>query len=106
MSIFAERFQILISDRDIKQKALATFLNVSEGTITNYAKGVHEPTFDSVIKIATYFHVTPDYLFGFTASCEPPMALTEKELNMVKDFRQLQTTDQYFILQSIHVMLT
>ena len=105
MEQFAERLKILLEDGDKKQKALAKYLSVSEGTITNYTKGVHEPTFDSVVKIANYFHVTPDYLFAFTESREPPLTLTEEEQSLVGDFRRLHRIDRDFILQSIRVML-
>ncbi len=56
----------LREDREIYQKELAAYLNVSVGTISNYEKGVHQPDLDTLIKLAKFYGVTTDYLLGLT----------------------------------------
>lgn len=56
-------------DKGIYQKELAKYLNVSNGTISNYEKGTHSPDLDTLIKFAEYFGVSTDYLLGRTEYC-------------------------------------
>lgn len=104
MDMFAARLKILVSDNDVKQKALAKHLQVSEGTLSNYIKGVHEPSFDSVVKIAAYFHVSTDYLFGLSDLPDPPLNLNREEYGLVDSFRTLGREDKEFIRQSVRLL--
>ncbi|MBQ2804016.1 MAG: helix-turn-helix transcriptional regulator [Lachnospiraceae bacterium] len=53
-------------EKGIYQKELASYLNVTIGTISNYENGVHYPDLSTLCQIADYFHVTTDYLLGRT----------------------------------------
>lgn len=61
-----EIIQELRQEKGVYQKDLAKYLNVSNGTISNYEKGTHSPDLDTLIKLADYFGVTTDYLLGRT----------------------------------------
>lgn len=49
-------------EKDIGQKELASYLNVSVGTISNYEHNVHCPDINTLTKLADYFDVSLDYL--------------------------------------------
>lgn len=53
-------------DRDIKQKEVAAYLNVSQNTYSQYETGVISLTAEVLIKLATYYGVSIDYLLDRT----------------------------------------
>ena len=53
-------------DRDIKQKEIASVLNVSQNTYSQYETGVISLTADVLIKLADYYNVSIDYLLDRT----------------------------------------
>lgn len=61
---FAERLKDLRSERNVGQIELAEKLQVSRGIISLWENGLREPTLSSLIRIATFFGVTLDYLAG------------------------------------------
>lgn len=63
---FGKNLYHLRTERGINQKDLASELQVSTGTISNYENNVHFPNPEALCKIAFYFHVSTDYLLGRT----------------------------------------
>ena len=53
-------------DRDIKQREIAKYLNVSQNTYSQYENGVISLTADVLIKLADYYKVSVDYLLDRT----------------------------------------
>ena len=53
-------------DRDIKQKDIAKYLNVSQNTYSQYETGVISLTAEVLIKLADYYQVSIDYLLDRT----------------------------------------
>ena len=53
-------------DKDIKQKDIAAYLNVSQNTYSQYETGVIPLTADVLIKLADYYNVSVDYLLDRT----------------------------------------
>ncbi len=53
-------------DKDIKQKEVAKYLNVSQNTYSQYETGVISLTAEVLIKLADYYNVSIDYLLDRT----------------------------------------
>ena len=53
-------------DKDIKQKDIAAYLNVSQNTYSQYETGVISLTAEVLIKLADYYNVSIDYLLDRT----------------------------------------
>lgn len=53
-------------DKDIKQKDIASYLNVSQNTYSQYETGVISLTAELLIKLADYYKVSIDYLLDRT----------------------------------------
>lgn len=53
-------------DKDIKQKVIAKYLNVSQNTYSQYETGVISLTAEVLIKLADYYNVSVDYLLDRT----------------------------------------
>ena len=60
----------LRKEKEIGQKELAVYLNVSVGTVSNYENDVHSPDLSTLCKLADFFGVTTDYLLGRTDNPE------------------------------------
>ena len=58
-------------DRDIKQKDIAAYLNVSQNTYSQYETGVISLTADVLIKLSDFYNVSIDYLLDRTDSPDP-----------------------------------
>ena len=57
-------------DRDIKQKDVAAYLNVSQNTYSQYETGVISLTAEVLIKLSDYYNVSIDYLLDRTDNSE------------------------------------
>lgn len=68
---FGEKLYRLRVERGIYQKQLAVYLHVSVGTISNYENGIHSPDLKTLSKLASYFHVSADYLLDRTDYVSP-----------------------------------
>ena len=64
MSKFSENLKMLRLEKNIGQVELAAKLGVSKGIISLWENGKREPTLTYIIKIATFFDVTSDFLIG------------------------------------------
>ena len=53
-------------DRDIKQRTVAQYLNVSQNTYSQYETGVISLTAEVLLKLADYYKVSVDYLLDRT----------------------------------------
>jgi transcriptional regulator with XRE-family HTH domain len=64
MSMFAVRLRLLRQERCISQQRLADEIGTSKSSVNMYERGEREPGIETVTKIAEYFNVDVDYLFG------------------------------------------
>lgn len=55
-------------DRDITQKTIAKYLNVSQNTYSQYETGVIALTDEILLKLADYYNVSIDYLLDRTSN--------------------------------------
>ena len=58
------RIRMLREEKGVKQIDLAMELNVTQGTLSNWERGVHDPDSDSLRKLSNYFSVPIDYILG------------------------------------------
>lgn len=63
--LFGNRLKELRKEKKITQLELANMLGVTFSTISAWEVGKAQPSYDILIKLATYFGVTVDYLLGF-----------------------------------------
>ena len=61
---FAERLKELRADRGLTQADLSLELGLSRAAIAGYENSGKEPTYETLMRIATYFGVTVDYMLG------------------------------------------
>ena len=56
----------LRKEKGVLQKEVATYLNMTVATVSNYEKGVHLPDLNTLIMLADFFDVSTDYLLQRT----------------------------------------
>ncbi|MBO5925122.1 MAG: helix-turn-helix transcriptional regulator [Clostridia bacterium] len=64
MEIFAKRLKELRKEKGLTQQQIADMLNVRQQSYTRYELNTSEPSYDMLVRIATIFEVSTDYLLG------------------------------------------
>lgn len=67
----AVKLKELRTAKDISQKDIADYLTITRSAYTQYETGKRIPPCDVLIKLATYFDVTTDYLLDMPQSNKP-----------------------------------
>ena len=63
MKAFSERLKQLRAERKLSQRDVAKALGIDQAGYARFELG-GETNFEMLVKIATYFGVTPNYLLG------------------------------------------
>lgn len=61
---FGKRLKELRKQRNMTQKQLASLIGVQNAIISFYEVGERNPSPEIIVKLASVFHVTTDYLMG------------------------------------------
>ena len=78
----------LLEQDGISQKQLAEDLNISATTLNGYIQNRRQPDAKMVIRLASYFNTTTDYIYGITSLREPFAApYNAEERHLVNIYR-------------------
>jgi len=66
LNVISNRLKLLRKEKDVMQKDVANFLDISSSAYGFYEQGKRTPTSDIIVKLAKYFDVSTDYLLGKT----------------------------------------
>ena len=64
--IISDRLFLLRKKYDLNQDDVANIIGVGRSTYSNYEQGIREMDYTSLIKLADYYKVSLDYIFGRT----------------------------------------
>ncbi|PGM75489.1 transcriptional regulator [Bacillus cereus] len=64
--MFGTRLHTLRKERKLRQEDMAKQLGIARTTYAMYEQGNREPDYNTLIKLATFFEVSIDYLLGTT----------------------------------------
>ena len=93
------RIKELRKQNNKTQQEIAEFLNMTQVTYGRYELGVHEPTLETLCKLADYYGVTVDYLIGRDAN--EFAYLSQEEKTLIVNFRKLSTYNQAKIVGEV-----
>lgn len=102
----------LREDKDIKQKTIASYLNVSQQTYSNYENGYREIPLWVILKLSDYYKVSTDYLLGIDTGHSGNENLSGTYLgditlhDVVYDIQQLNTKSRRDLLRYIRFLKT
>lgn len=71
-----KRLQMARINSNLSRKQVAELLNVSESLIGLYESGNRQPSLTSLIKLASAYKVTTDYLLGCESQDKNSLSLT------------------------------
>ncbi len=64
--LFSQRVSLLRKQSGLSQKQLGESIGVSNKAICTMENGTRETTFEKLVRLAEFFHVSTDYLLGIT----------------------------------------
>ena len=98
---FGDKLKILVEERGITQKELASHLNIASSTVSSYLQNTREPDFITLKSIAQYFNVSIDYLLD----CNTSIVSTHQENELLRVFRSLTTEQKEVCIEQCKVFL-
>ena len=105
---FSERLRFLREKAEMKQVDMCKIFNMPKTTYNSYELGTREPDFDTALKIADYFNVSIDYLFGKSDTSNyqkyknDEMHKPNKKFSLrMKEFRQKHNFTQLYLAEII-----
>ena len=69
--IMTNRLRDLRSDKDLKQKDVADYLNCTQVTYSRYELGKRDIPTEVLIALAKFYNTTTDYILGLTNDNSP-----------------------------------
>ncbi len=110
--LFNEILKGLREERGLTQKNIADACKVSPTCICQLETGARSPTGSTLLSLADFFNCSIDYLMGreddfgnITIHTEKPTDFSADELNLIKQYRLLQTGYQTLIAKQIDFLL-
>ena len=87
-----ERIKRLRKSKGKTQEQVATALLLNRRAISSYEKNEREPSIETIVLLARYFHVTTDYLLGIGRNrAINASGLTEKEYLLMRELVSIMT---------------
>lgn len=59
-----DRLKALRQKKELTQRQVASIFGLKVSSISSYESGDRKPSYNVLIKYASYFHVTTDYILG------------------------------------------
>lgn len=84
-----------LEQNDMTQKELAQALDITPAALGNYVRNMREPDYNTLLKIADYFHVSTDVLLGHNIDSN----LTRDEETLLALYRSLTLEQKEFYLE-------
>jgi transcriptional regulator, cro/CI family len=64
MKLISERLKFLRKEKNLTQTELGEKVGIKRNTYSDWENGKTEPSFDNLVKLADFFNVSLDWLFG------------------------------------------
>lgn len=85
----------LLEQHDMTQRQLAEALDITPAALGNYIRNVREPDYNTLVRIADYFHVSTDFLLNHYTDFQ----ITHEEEILLHLFRSLSDEQKEFYLE-------
>lgn len=82
------RYKETRQKKGIKQSELAKMLSVSQATLSNWERGVHDPDSESLLEMANILDVTTDYLLNNQSNTAADIELERAYFRITKDAKE------------------
>lgn len=93
---FPQKLKELRKEKKLTQTELASKLNISQKSYSNWESGKVEPTLDNIIKLANILDVTVDYLLGRSDNFSNTIVLSKNNMkSFSKRLKELRLEKEY-----------
>lgn len=98
-----EQLQWLRKSRNLTQDDLAEALDISLSSYQKYERDVVSPSYETLCKIADFYHVTTDYLLGREPATDPfdKLPLSEDQKSVIERYASFPDDVRAIILDAI-----
>lgn len=109
---FCDILKELRLEKNLTQKQVAQYCNLTPTCICQLESGVRNPTGSTVAALARLFECSADYLLGLETEwgakqfSKAVPTYTKAEQNIISDFRQLNAACQKLVHDTIKTLLT
>lgn len=94
VSMFPQTIKSLRKERELTQKEVAHALGITRPAYTAYEMGKRKPEYETLMSLARFFHVTTDFLLGYSETNSPAYQLvTDNQLTIAAQIDE-HVTDQ------------
>lgn len=69
---FGEKIRLLREERELSQSELGLQINMTQRKVSYLENGKHEPSLEDMKALCSFFHVSADYLLGFSKNLPFP----------------------------------
>lgn len=70
--MYFQRLKDLREDRDLRQKDIAEYLGIPQTVYSRYERGFQTLPPEHLLKLATFYNTSTDYILGRTHNSKPP----------------------------------
>ena len=89
---FASRLKQLRLKKNLRQEQVANLIGVNKSAISTYENNTRQPSFEILVRLATLYRVSTDYLLGRTDSRSLDLSgLTDEEAAAVSEIVAIMT---------------
>ncbi|MBE6749234.1 MAG: helix-turn-helix transcriptional regulator [Ruminococcaceae bacterium] len=92
---FNDKLRMLIEEKELTQRELATQLKIPVSTLGGYVQGTSEPDFQTLVLFADFFNVSTDFLLNHTLTSEK----ADNEDDLLRVYRSLTPLQQEIYLE-------
>lgn len=97
-NITGERLRQLRTDAHLTQEEISQILNITREAYSLYETNKRQMSFESLCKVAEFYHVSTDYLLGQSSS-KINYHLREEEINLLTAFRCSDSRGRKILLE-------
>lgn len=99
------RIRFLIDMENITQRQLAASIHISPSALNGYINKGTEPDYDTLIRLADFFHTSTDYLLGTTNVRTPhSSSLSYSEEKLLGTYRRLTPYNQRLVCEEAKII--
>lgn len=94
----------LRKEKNMSQRQMAKFFNVTQGTYNNWEQGNTQPSIEQLIELARFFSVSVDYLIGNSDDegyIKIQEVLSQNDIATLHTFNTLQFESKKLLLEFI-----
>ncbi len=99
----AQKLKELRAEHKLTQNTVASVLNISRSAYSMYENGKRQLNYEALFKMADYYHVSMDYLFGRIDTPDMPLRFSREEQYLLQRFRGLDARGRANILNLVEL---